>query len=263
MPVVQQRRNVRPPATTLGIPTAWLSAGVRTLRDLAFPPVCMHCGGLCEDSSLRHVCRRCDPLIVRVGSPHCPTCGHPYFGVVEGERICPHCEGLSPAYREARTLTLLKGPARDLVLGLKYRAAFHVLGDLESLARANAEFADFIRGATLVPVPLHPRKERERGYNQSLLLAEAFVRAVDGGANVQTLLRRVEDTETQTFFDRRARRERMKNAFAPVPGADITPRHRYILVDDVFTTGSTLNACARVLRRAGALNLDVVTFGHG
>ncbi|HEX2099300.1 MAG TPA: phosphoribosyltransferase family protein, partial [Candidatus Synoicihabitans sp.] len=67
----------------------------------------------------------------------------------------------------------------------------------------------------------------------------------------------------QTTFDRRHRRERMKNAFAPLPGAVITPDSRYILVDDVFTTGSTLNACARVLRRAGCLTLDVVTFGHG
>ena len=242
---------------------ALLSVSLRTLRDLVFPPVCLHCGGLCEDSLLRHVCRRCDPLLVRVVPPHCLTCGHPFFGVLEGERLCPHCDGLQPAYREARTLTLLKGPARDLVLGLKYRSAFHVRADLEVLERENAGFCTFIHGAHLVPVPLHPRKERERGYNQSLLLAEAFVRAVAGAATIRPVLQRVEDSETQTVYDRKARRERMKNAFAPVPGADITPGHRYILVDDVFTTGSTLNACARALRRAGALNLDVVTFGHG
>jgi predicted amidophosphoribosyltransferase len=77
------------------------------------------------------------------------------------------------------------------------------------------------------------------------------------------LLVRIEDTDSQTTFDRKTRRERIKNAFALAPSAALTPGQRYLLVDDVFTTGSTLNACARVLRRAGAVRIDVVTFGHG
>ena len=123
--------------------------------------------------------------------------------------------------------------------------------------------ADYVRGAVLVPVPLHPRKERERGYNQSRLLADCLVPLGGGATHVEELLRRVIDTETQTAFDRRTRHENLKNAFALRPGAAINRALRYILVDDVFTTGSTLNACAAVLRRAGALNLDVVTLGHG
>ena len=176
--------------------------------------------------------------------------------------MCPHCEGLQPAYGEGRTVTLFKGPARALVHTLKYRGGLHVLSDLERVARRNPHALDFLRNAVLVPVPLHPRKERERGYNQSALLAEALA-AAGGGLTVKPLLRRVVDTGSQTAFDRRERRENLKNAFALAKGAAITSRHRYILVDDVFTTGSTLNSCARELRRAGALNLDVVTFGHG
>lgn len=175
--------------------------------------------------------------------------------------MCPHCHGLHPAFREGRTVTLFKGAARDMVHVLKYRKGLHVLTDIESLIRSNAHVVDFLRGAVLVPVPLHPRKERERGYNQSLLLARVFARA--GGATVQPLLRRVVDTGSQTHFDRKERLENLKNAFALARGAGITPKHHYILVDDVFTTGSTLNSCARVLRRAGGLNLDVVSFGHG
>ena len=71
------------------------------------------------------------------------------------------------------------------------------------------------------------------------------------------------DTPNQTWLDRSTRQANLKNAFALVPGAVITRGHHYILIDDVFTTGSTLNACAAVLRRAGAVNLDVATFGHG
>lgn len=240
-------------------------AGVtlRTFLDLVFPPVCLACGGLCEDSPLRHVCSTCAPLIVRVQAPHCPTCGHPFFGEVEGERMCPHCEHLGPAYREARTFTLFKGAARALVLALKYHRGQHVLADIESLVRENTYVCDFLRGAILVPVPLHPRKLRERGYNQSELIAQVFARAVNGETRIAHLLRRVEDSESQTSFDRQERRRRMKNAFAPVDPEGINRELRYILVDDVFTTGSTLNACARALRRVGCLNLDVVTFGHG
>ena len=111
--------------------------------------------------------------------------------------------------------------------------------------------------------PLHPRKQRERGYNQSALLATHLARAAGGGTLVEGLLRRTVDTQTQTAFDRKTRQANLKNAFALVQGASLNPDLHYILVDDVFTTGSTLNGCARVLRRAGCLNLDVVTFGHG
>jgi predicted amidophosphoribosyltransferase len=77
------------------------------------------------------------------------------------------------------------------------------------------------------------------------------------------LLKRVVDTQSQTTFDRRERRANLKNAFALARAATINPASPYTLVDDVFTTGSTLNSCAGVLRRAGAVNLSVVTFGHG
>lgn len=242
--------------------TGWRTWG-RVCRDLVFPPVCLACGGLCEDGPLRHVCARCAPLIVRVREPFCFTCGHPFFGVVAGERQCPHCEGLHPVYREARTVTLFKGPARALVLELKYHQGTYAVEDLRTLIAASPAVLDYVRDAVLVPVPLHPRKLRERGYNQSRLIAEAFAQSAGGTTAVQELLERTLDGESQTAYDRQTRRKRMKNAFAPRNGAVITARQRYILVDDVFTTGSTLNACAFALRHAGGLNLDVVTFAHG
>jgi ComF family protein len=110
---------------------------------------------------------------------------------------------------------------------------------------------------------LHPRKARERGYNQAVLLATTLAGVAGGDTRVEPLLRRVVDTQTQTAFDRRTRMANLKNAFAIAKGATVNPALHYILVDDVFTTGSTLNSCARTLRRAGALKVDVVTFGHG
>lgn len=235
----------------------------RAASDLVFPPMCVHCGGLVEGGGFRHLCAQCAPLVAVVSPPHCSVCGHPFYGEVHGERLCPHCTDLVPAFAEGRTCVLLKGPGRALVHALKYRHALHVIEDIDVLLRAAPGLAEYIRGAVLVPVPLHPRKERERGYNQSRLLAGRFAELGGAGARVEEFLQRVLDTPTQTAFDRRERRENLKNAFALQPGVVINRALRHILVDDVFTTGSTLNACAAVLRRAGGLNIDVITFGHG
>ena len=238
---------------------------LRGLSDTVFPPVCVHCRALPEDSGYRHLCVSCAGQLEFVRPPHCVTCGHPYFGEVlpDADRLCPHCENLQPAYRAGRTAELFKGPARALVIELKYHRGLHVLADMEQIFRHSPHVLDAVRHATLIPVPLHPRKERERGYNQSSLLAQALARAAGGGTRVEPLLRRTADTATQTAFDRRTRQANLKNAFALARGADVIPGQHYVLVDDVFTTGSTLNSCALTLRRAGCLNLDVATFGHG
>jgi ComF family protein len=244
--------------------TRSIAAGV---GDVVFPATCVQCRGLVEPvnegDGFQHLCVRCAAQIEYVRPPHCTTCGHPFYGVVEGERVCPHCEGLHPAFQEGRTAVLFKGPARALVIELKYHRGLHVLHDMELVFGRSPHLLEFVRGAVLVPVPLHPRKARERGYNQAQLLTEGLARAAGGETRVESLLRRVVDTVTQTAFDRRARSANLKNAFALARGAAINPGSRYILVDDVFTTGSTLNSCAQTLRRAGALNLGVATFGHG
>lgn len=241
-----------------------LSEIVRGFGAVAFPPSCVHCRGLVEDDhEFHHLCRSCAAQVQFVRAPHCSTCGHPFYGDVEGERTCPHCEALAPAFNEGRTAVLFSGPARSLVIELKYHGGLHIARDVGRCFRRSPDLLRFVRDAVLVPVPLHPRKERERGYNQSALIATELATAAAGVTRMEPLLRRIIDTQTQTAFDRRTRQANLKNAFALASGAAITPAHHYILVDDVFTTGSTLNSCAVQLRRAGCLNLDVVTFGHG
>lgn len=156
----------------------------------------------------------------------------------------------------------MKGPARALVHDLKYRGQVHLLEDMGRIFRACDGLLSFAEGAVLVPVPLHPRKRRERGFNQSHVLAERLA-ILTSGAEVCEALVRVKDTESQTQFDRKRRQRNLKNAFAMREKCRLNPRLRYILVDDVFTTGSTLNACAASLRRAGIRQIDVITFGHG
>lgn len=236
---------------------------VRGLGDIAFPRSCVSCSGLAEHASYRHLCTRCAEQIEFVEAPACLICGHPFYGELAGERICPHCEGLAPAFREGRTCVLFKGPVRALIHELKYHRGLYTLADMELVIRNSPRVLELVRGSVLVPVPLHSRKERERGYNQTALLSERFASAAGGCTRVESILRREVDTRSQTTFDRRSRRTNLKNAFALRRRASINPDQHYVLVDDVFTTGSTLNSCAGVLRRAGCLNLDVVTLGHG
>jgi ComF family protein len=233
----------------------------RGLGDVVFPPSCVGCRGVVERSGFNHVCVKCAGQLDFVAAPHCSTCGSPFYGVVDGERSCPHCAGLNPAFGSGCTAVLFKGPARALVIELKYHRGRHVVADMAEIFRRSPEILAVVTGAVLVPVPLHPRKARERGFNQSALLAASLARL--GGGRVEEVLRREVDTPTQTAFDRKTRQANLKNAFALAPGVTLTPGQQYVLVDDVFTTGSTLNSCARVLRRAGALKLDVVTFAHG
>ncbi len=240
----------------------WREWGDRLLECI-YPCACVSCGAAVEESPFRHLCRACAEKIERVKEPSCPSCGSPIYGASEEGRICEHCFGLRPEYREGATVALAKGPLRALIHELKYHRGRFWAEDAARLVRGSERVCRLIRGAVLVPVPLHPRKERQRGYNQSRWLAEALVRAVEGEGTVADLLVRVQDTQTQTFFDRESRRLNLKNAFALRPGAVIKTDLHYVLVDDVFTTGSTLNSCAGVLRRAGVLNLDVVTLGHG
>ncbi|MDF9831958.1 ComF family protein [Ereboglobus sp. PH5-5] len=243
---------------------------VRGLSETLFPPICAHCDGIVGHGenlgALRHVCAKCEARIEFVGEPCCSTCGHPFYGELAGERVCEHCEDLAPAFNEGRTAVLFRGAARALIHELKYHGARYVLRDIETILRRSPRVLELARGATLVPVPLHPRKERERGYNQGRLVAECLARAAGGeasGTRVKMLLRRVVDTVSQTALDRATRRKNLKDAFSLVRGARVDAAAKHVIVDDVFTTGSTLNSCARVLRRAGCENLFVITFGHG
>ncbi len=230
--------------------------------DVVFPRSCVDCLAPIHPGPLQNLCEPCLERIVFSQAPHCVTCGQPFLGMVLGVRQCPSCIDLRPEFEEGRTAMLLRGPARTFIHELKYRRGWHLRRDLRTLVRQSGVAKAFLKGATLVPVPLHPRRGRLRGFNQARWVAEAF--AAEGDViGIAELLNRTRDTPTQTRLNRQKREENMKNAFALRPGVVLDSSRRYVLVDDVFTTGATLNACAKVLRQAGAESVDVVSLGHG
>ncbi len=182
--------------------------------------------------------------------------------MLAGPRVCPHCTELDPLFEQGKTLFLAKGPARSIIHVLKYQHGFYALEDVKTMIARTPYYKNYFKGAILVPVPLHSTKERERGFNQSLMIAKSLNEATTA-KGLQELLVRTVYTQTQTQLSRVARLQNVKNAFALASDAVVIPNRTYILIDDVFTTGSTLNSCAAVLLEAGATQIKVATLGHG
>ena len=178
----------------------------------------------------------------------------------EGGFTCSNCLERRFAFECAMSARRHTGVVRDLVQRFKYRGDHFLRRPLSVWLVEAWETDGRLRGGppvtALVPVPLHPQRRRERGFNQ----AEALCRLLEKHARLPVwhALRRVRFTETQTHLARNERLENLRGAFAaarrrPVAGAHL------LLVDDVFTTGATVDECARVLRRAGAASVRVLT----
>lgn len=232
------------------------------LGDVLFPRDCLVESNTVKDSPYRYLSLKGRRNLMHARAPQCHTCGFPFFGEMLGSRTCPHCQELEPAFEEGRTLLLARDGGRKLVHELKYHRGRYLMGDIRRLLDERPDFTAFLLDSTLVPVPLFHKRERKRQFNQSQLLAETMAEAA-GGLPVENLLTRTRDTPSQTRLNRKQRYENVKNAFALRKQAVLDVCIRYVLVDDVFTTGATLNACAIAMRRAGATRLAVATLAHG
>jgi ComF family protein len=234
-----------------------------------FPSDCRLCGAPLVNVSRLPVCPECLSDMRPIGGGVCSICGErmasPYaFTGNEGEPRCGLCRRLEPAFAKASAYGSYEGGLRELVHLLKYeqvRPAAGVLGRM--LREAIAELEPSFRAAEIlvVPVPLYSRKLRQRGFNQSEVIVRAALKLVppkdrltlDAGA-----LERRRETQSQTGLTRHQRRENIRGAFVVAKPQKVKGRE-ILLVDDVFTTGTTVSECARILRRAGASKVFVAT----
>lgn len=227
--------------------------------DLVFPARCPVCGATLGAGRRDPLCGACWDAIDRIVPPVCARCGLPFptFDPAPGIAMetCEPCRRETPPFDAARAATVFAGPLRDAVHALKFRGARGLARPLAGLVLDSPAAAMLDGVDALVPVPLAPARQRERGFNQATLIAEALGRA--RGVPVRPRwLRRQRPTMAQTDLTAAERRRNVAGAFA-APAA-VADRH-LVVVDDVFTTGATVAECARALRSAGARRVGVLT----
>lgn len=231
----------------------------RAVDQFVFPRACAACGEAMTDHDAGLVCGLCWARVARLPHPQCDRCGHPG----RGSGPCRTCATLPPFVRAVRSYAWVPDPAASAIIGaLKYEGWPGVAAAIGArLARLRFP-ADVIRErAAVVPVPLAAERERHRGFNQSRALADAVARVWD--LPVCEALRRTRVTASQTRLTPTERLANVHGAFAPVPArVETLIGHHVLLVDDVFTTGATLNACAASLFAAGARTISYLTFGR-
>ena len=229
--------------------------------DLVYPRLCGACGRTVGEDE-RHVCWDCLARLEILVPPFCSHCGDPVEGAVDGPFVCAWCRSSAPHFELARSAARYRGPLKALIHGFKYLQATHVEADLAMLLAACVEtHYPKVPFDAVTFVPLHPARERERSYNQAQLLARQLARHLRLPLMPRGL-RRIRATVTQTHLKAHERRANMHDAFVAVDPA-WTEGRRLLLVDDVMTTGATVDECARVLKAAGAVSVHVVTVGRG
>lgn len=241
----------------------WLKSLLADFAGLIYPDVCQICETEHATASQGYVCEKCRGKIKYIEPPFCKQCGKPYEGSITMDFICGDCKSSRIYFDRARSVARYDDVIKKVVHLYKYRGALWVEPLLFKMLLEYVEKElNYNDWDAIIPVPLHFVKYNERGFNQAERLS-AFLSKSTGIQLNTRLLKRVKYTETQTTLDRTKRGENVKNAFAVSDNSMWLKGKRLILIDDVMTTGATVNECAKVLRRAGAVEIAVWTVARG
>jgi len=237
------------------------STFVKSLLDLAFPRYCAGCHGRIGDEFL-YLCWNCMANIRLVKPPYCLLCGDPAHGDLPKKYFCAGCARKKPFFDCARSALIYSGLTKEMILDFKYRGAIWLSSDMGQLMFAclSAHF-NVANIECVTYVPLFKTRERERTYNQSFLLAMEVAKRLN--LRVNDFLMRLQATVSQTYLTSSERKNNVKGKFAIKNDRRNLEGRRVLLVDDVMTTGATVNECARMLKQAGAQEVLVLTLARG
>ena len=228
---------------------------------LIYPSFCRLCAEPLDEPGEKVVCRACLAKLSPRGGPSCPLCGRYHEGEGEGH-ICSRCLERAPAFSLHRSCGAYSGTLKDVILLFKYRKYAPLSRPLAGFAeRCLASDPKLWAGADfLMPVPLHPARKRERGFNQSRLLARDLGR-LRGMTVLGGCLVKAKNVPPQAGLHAAEREENVKKAYA-VRRRQKVRGTTLLLIDDVATTGATLRECARVLVEAGARDVRAITLAR-
>ncbi|MDG1357104.1 MAG: ComF family protein [Akkermansiaceae bacterium] len=240
-----------------------ISRQASRILDYIYPAQCQLCQ--CSLTHGRHLCECCKKSLGYTKAPFCKLCGACYDGDITSDFSCPNCHDLELDFEFARAPLHSDNDSRALLHDYKYLRQIHLsaaLGDLINIGLDDPRFEPYLNGGTLIPVPLHPSRMRKRKFNQSEELAIQLQKRT--GLEASNALKRIRNTATQTRFSRSKRLENLRGAFGlKARYKKHVQGKRIILVDDVFTTGSTANECSKVLLNHEAKSVAVLTLIRG
>jgi ComF family protein len=231
------------------------------VSDIIFPPRCLACDGIINQHSDQVFCSVCLEKISFITGSFCPICGLPFLDSPAGSHICGNCLEKKPYYTKARAVAAFKTVIMDAIHKFKYGRSIstgHALGSF--MAGFSFPDFDFSEYSLLLPVPLHIKRLQERGFNQSLLLAKEIGKKYQLPVNF-SLLKRCKFTLTQAGLNKAEREKNIKGAFSVTDKKKVAGKH-IILIDDVYTTGATVNECAKVLLKADAQQVAVLALSR-
>jgi ComF family protein len=220
------------------------------ILNILFPVACVICKSQVFERRYSAVCPHCWDALTPITPPICPKCGMPAPAI---EGWCRRCRKGDNVFDYARSAVFFNDPAREIVHHLKYSDRVSLAKPIGRILRVLYEKSDFA-GNLVLPVPLHRTRERSRGYNQAESIAVELGLPVDA-----RLLRRSKKTAPQSGLSRSERSKNLASAFelrGDVKGLKV------ILVDDVFTTGATMNEISKVLKRGKVERVEVLTFAR-
>ncbi|MGP8049864.1 MAG: ComF family protein [Desulfobaccales bacterium] len=225
-----------------------------SVLEFFLPRLCLFCGAAVGEAAPQAICPECAAKIDWVASPLCLCCGRVFTAREGGDRLCGECAAEPPPYDRARAAALYEGPVAAAIKRFKFSAQMAYLPLLQSWLQQPACLELAATADLLVPVPLHPRRLKARGFNQAVLLAQGFKAAALG----REVLTRVRHTVPQVGLKPKERRANVRAAFS-VARPEAVWGKKILLLDDLYTTGATVKECALALRRAGAAGVEVLT----
>jgi ComF family protein len=234
------------------------------LASVLFPAPCRICGSMLTNASRIPICVACLESFQPISDPMCQLCGRPFVSPIAAQAtrpLCRLCRANFYAFDFARSFAVYNEELTGAILLLKYDQVTR-LGDwfAARLAEMIARSPDAWRADLVVPVPLHSDRRRERGYNQAELIARPLARRL-GLKLGSDVLTRTKPRPPQLVLSRSEHWKSVRGAYAIRDGAKVD-KLRILLVDDVLTTGATLDACARILKSAGAASVTGLTVGR-
>jgi ComF family protein len=236
------------------VPPAWLKYFGASLLEFFLPRMCLFCGVPVGETAAVAVCPECEAQITWVASPLCTCCGRVFEDREGPNRVCGDCQTDPPPFARARAAALYDGPVAQAVTRFKFSRQMALLPVMQHWLQRPLCLELVAAADLLAPVPLHPKRIKHRGFNQSLFLAQGF----PGAAVAREALVRTRHTPPQLGLNPKERRDNVKRAFAVTDPAQVKGK-TVLLIDDLYTTGSTVKECARVLRKAGASRVEVLT----